>query len=113
MGIFGGKSRSGAQGATLPAAFAVMRRQRENARGQLKPERGNEKRNRDQAQIQQGGLAQEKMGDHERPDDDESSQELVTFDFLAEEILKFCSGRTIDGLTHAPTSNSSGQSACA
>ena len=27
MGIFGGKSRSGAQGATLPAAFAVMRRQ--------------------------------------------------------------------------------------
>ena len=86
----------------MPAAFAVMRRQRENARGQLKPERGNEKRNRDQAQIQQGGLAQEKMGDHEWPDDDESSQELVTFDFLAEEILKFLqrAGRSTGSRMH-------------
>jgi hypothetical protein len=48
--------------------------QRDRSGGQPKLQRGNEQRNCDQAQIQQGWLTQEEIGDHQRTNNDERSQ---------------------------------------
>jgi len=58
---------------------------------QPKLQRRNEQRDCDQAQTQQRRLAQEKIADHQRTNNDERSQQLVALDLLPEEVSGLCS----------------------
>ncbi|MGY4622520.1 hypothetical protein [Bradyrhizobium sp. USDA 4486] len=71
-------------------------------RRKVLPERRNEQRHRDEAEIEQRRLTRDEIGGDHRPDHDQRAHEVGDFDLAGEEIAQACGGGNRAGIHGAP-----------